>query len=349
MSRRYNGSPELSLQERLAAEQFARASIAKLYEAGAQERAERWERGARAERAAPNLDYRTHLSDSRVSKRASFVEDLHGPRKVSEISDDEPRWKVTSLDFGHGLVEARCVYLDGPAPRTNGKRNADGVRKEESCIRSFRRASSSLRRRLYALRPEYLLTFTKRGKFPTIEDAQKAFRSFAKMMSAEFGEEWRYVAVPEMHATFGWHIHVAVHNRFDVSRMRLFWHRALGAARIRVPLMGEESPGNVEARKRKHWQTPDRLAFYLSKYLSKSIVERGIFKKAFWASPGLSPLRVVSFNVPVCAYGVPLYEVRCLLEDSFGLEFECYEWKDSHLQGFTLKSKVAVHGTGNQN
>lgn len=248
-------------------------------------------------------------------------------------------WKVTCLDFGDGLIEARAVYIEHQvASRKVSER--DGERKEDTVRRSSDRAKANMRRRMWALKPDRLLTLTKRGKFQSLDDAWDTWGKFSSMCSREWGDSWKFVVVPELHAAFGWHLHVALRGFFDVTKLRLFWHRALGEKRIREPVAGEASPGNVDISRA--WENPDvmRLSAYLSKYLEKSLSARDINKRAFAASKGLVPQRVIRGTYPACGFGTaPSFLIRSELEKFFGVELDVYEWRESFRIGFTLKSK----------
>lgn len=254
-------------------------------------------------------------------------------------------WKVTCLDFGDGLVEARAIYIDQPfAKRVKSESDEELipelVRKQDSVRRSSRRAAANMRRRMWALKPDRLLTLTKRGKFPTLQEAWEAWEKFCSMCSREWGAAWKFVVVPEQHAVFGWHLHVAVRGFVDIRRLLVFWHRALGAKRVKSPVMGSDSPGSVDISRAWENNDPMKLAAYLAKYLEKSLAARELNQRAFASSKGLVPERVIRGSFPACGSGTtPSFLIRRELEDFFGVEFEIYEWRDSFRVGFTLKPK----------
>jgi hypothetical protein len=134
--------------------------------------------------------------------------------------------------------------------------------------RSVARARKNMRHKLLLMRADRIFTFTKRGGFERAE-LWGVWERFLRQVRRSW-PEFQAVAVPELHTGGGensgrYHLHVALNQFYNVSVMRLYWHRALGAAGI---LRGGESPGNVQAS-RHHASSVVRLARYLAKYLSK--------------------------------------------------------------------------------
>jgi len=134
-----------------------------------------------------------------------------------------------------------------------------------------------------------LWTFTKRGKFSSSQEVWAAWRLFSQQMRRRYGDRWKYVAVPELHADGEtWHLHVAFSSFYWVGTLRRFWYRALGGSGVEV---GDETPGSVNAKRigRGH-SNARRCSSYLAKYVGKGFERSGANKRVFAASACLGPV-----------------------------------------------------------
>ncbi len=271
--------------------------------------------GAKRRAASANLDTSTHLRNTGHA--------------------------TTIIDFGDGVLEARSVFIEGrkrlrsPRDKTMQKRELSAEQLAEKAAWSRARARRQLRFRCLCLKADHMITLTKRGKFETPDDAYAAFRRFNDIIRKFPSMEMQYVAVPEQHADGMWHIHVAVAGRYDVTRLRTFWYRALGGVGNE---RGEDSPGSINIRyffqKRK---AAYAVASYMSKYMAKSIEAIGPGKRAFWASPGLKPVSVEKVFEPVgdCLIIRLLERLRAYAPRA---RFGIFEWRYIGLSGVIVRS-----------
>lgn len=315
-------------------------------------------RGAHAERIQAAQDARTAAfvaaSMSERGRVASGASDRPAlPNLESSSRDDLPYYSVRVLDFGEGMVEARAVFVDGRR-RGRKKKGSDGGgqnvdqtivdreriewRSKERMLWNRRRAARSLRYRCLALKPQYFWTFTKRGKFESVDEVRAAWGRFAKVLRARLKLEFRYVAVPELHGDGStWHLHVAFDRHYDVVTMRALWQRALGG---KGNERGDASLGNVHAR----YFTNRRkgalaAASYMAKYLAKGFAASGGGRKSYWCSEGLVPESVKHYVEPVgdCV----LMRVRDIVMPMIPRQsmVRVWEWEYVGLHGFVISTQ----------
>jgi hypothetical protein len=120
-------------------------------------------------------------------------------------------------------------------------------------------------------------------------------------MQLRFGEQWRYVCVPELHSDgVTYHMHVALRGFFLVESVRALWFRALGG---RGNERGENTPGNVDI---KFFRTQSRrargsrirsIAGYVAKYVGKGFAACNRGRRLFSSSRGLDPDRIERWRV----------------------------------------------------
>lgn len=277
---------------------------------------------------------------------AAVLPNLESSPRLSRV----PCYSVTVMDFGDGIVEARAVFCD-PRPRLRSAKLEsvevvgdalpvtvviDEQREKEKQDWRRRRAARSLRYRCLALKADHMITFTKRGKFQSLEDLRDAWRRFFKLVRKFPNLDFRYVAVPELHGDGEtWHLHVAVRGRYDVVFLRRLWYRALGG---RGDERGEETPGSINARyfqnRRKAATT---VASYMSKYMGKSFVGTGGGRKSYWCSQGLVPV-VTRFQEP---YGdCSMMNIRDVVAPMAPKNtlWRLFEWEYVGLHGFIFKT-----------
>lgn len=278
-----------------------------------------------------------------------------GTLNDSQVPCSGPGWSVTLLDFGGGVVEATAVFSERrrrlKTPKELGRGEArlkEGgalaeiveVLDRERRMRSVRRAKQSMKRRVYALCPDRMLTLTKRGKFADIDAAWAAWSRFERICSRFFGERWKYVVVPEQHSDGTYHLHVALKGFFDVGMLRRFWYRALGGTGRET---GEQTPGSVNiAPVRVGGRTRLRIASYLRKYMGKDLAACAAGRRSFAASRGLVPVRIARWREPIHlgrdAVSVVTRRIRALVGN---VTLEWFEWCEAGLEGFTVKTAGA--------
>lgn len=166
--------------------------------------------------------------------------------------------------------------------------------KETNHHRSVRRSSQRVRHLIKQAEADRLFTLTTRSSIEDRSEFKALFNKFLRLVKKGWGgkpgiEGWRYVAVPEKQERGAYHVHCAVKGHQNVNYLRAAWHKALGFKTVQK---GEDSPGNVDVttpRKAK-WGTEfsrwkvNKLAAYLTKYLSETFSEVDTEKRRFWQS-----------------------------------------------------------------
>jgi hypothetical protein len=175
-----------------------------------------------------------------------------------------------------------------------------------------------------------MLTFTKRGKFDSLDELWRSWREFNRLAEKRFGAQWgTYVAVPETHADGSWHLHVAVKGFFWAPTLNFLWNRALGG---RGNERGSATLGNVDCKDRRS-ASARSTAGYMAKYVGKGFADVAGCRRLFAASKGVRALKEFTAHFPywmthaervsaVQDYlrrvsGVPDWEVHCFGEGEF--------------------------------
>lgn len=243
-----------------------------------------------------------------------------------------PSYAIAIREFRNAGSQLTAVYLDEErycrGARARKPRDLSRPRRQEH----VHRARAQLKRRLRSVVADHLLTLTRRGKFPTVDDAWAAFKRFSRLMERQYGERWRYVVVPELHADeTGWHMHVGVNGFFWAGLVRRIWFRALGA---RGDEAGEATPGNVDLQHIRGARSWARVGRYLGKYLGKGFVTLPGNKRAYACSAGLDVgvRRFRCVGTVDGSYGL----ARALRQELFGGRGVIREWSFGGVDGFTI-------------
>jgi len=250
---------------------------------------------SRAERAtAPSLEEATHASAVlRYMDRDLGLREGRAPCALM--------WSVKLVEYPDGF-RVSCYRRPGEgavsrygapdadsslSPSTACSTRADGARSESS----LRRSRALVLHRMRCLAPHSLWTFTRRGKFASLDELWRAWSLFRWSARRRLGDQWQFVAVPELHADGQtWHLHVAFNRWCDVVTLRRLWYRALGGSGDE---RGSETPGNVDVKSfGRGSASPKRLARYLSKYVGKGFERSSANRRIFASSIGLHPARV---------------------------------------------------------
>lgn len=261
------------------------------------------------------------------------------PNLDSPSLDQKPAWRITLREFSNDVREARGVFVDRFKARGTSRESVERIvcAEEREEQREWRkaRARREMKWRCLCLQADHFMTLTKRGKFETIDDAWSAWGLFLSQMRYQHGEFFQFVTVPEQHADGRWHLHVALRGRWDVNELRRYWYRALGGFGDEK---GADSPGSINLRQFKAARGSVVIAKYMSKYMGKAFGARGPKRRAYSSSKGLSP-KVEKWSHPVEANTVPIYAVLEVLQMRFGGEYEVYEWQESGMSGFIIKTR----------
>lgn len=224
-----------------------------------------------------------------------FAEEEQYRLKLQRFSKAPPEVTIQKIDFGRDVQAYTRAYHAGQShvPSGGGGRRGSASSGPESVIRSQRRAKIAVRLRVTELAPNALFTFTTR-KIYTLDELIAVWGRFcvlARMLVPDF----EYVCVPEPHPRnpIHLHLHAAVRGRFTRSTLRRLWHMALEAhegRRVTCILRGPEAPGNVDIREIRGREVVRRIrkiAKYISKYITKDLIER-FNRRRYWPSKGIN-------------------------------------------------------------
>lgn len=183
--------------------------------------------------------------------------------------------------YGAPDADSSLSPSSAPSPAAGGSRSESSIRRSRALVMH----------RMRCLSPRSLWTFTRRGKFGSLDELWRAWTLFRKSFRRRVGDEWRFVAVPELHSDGEtWHLHVAFDRWCDVVTLRRLWYRALGGSGSE---RGCDTPGNVDVKSfGRGSSSPKRLARYVSKYVGKGFERSSANRRIFAASVGLHPVRV---------------------------------------------------------
>jgi hypothetical protein len=239
---------------------------------------------------------------------------------------------VTVTRYPDGL--SACVWQSqdpvfNRKDRQPGKRKEDSERWESAKVR----AKARVRHLARCLGIDHLWTFTKRGKFESLDCLWSAWKEFNRLMDKRYGDKWYYVAVPELHSDGEtWHLHVGLHGFWDVKLLRSYWHRALG---VKWLARGADSPGNVDA-KRFRGKSVRSIAGYITKYIGKGFDRVSVGRRLFSSTVGIRPLERRELHFPVELGDNELYEQMCLyLHSLCGIR-----WWDARVYGDGVRACV---------
>lgn len=158
--------------------------------------------------------------------------------------------------------------------------------------RAVRRAKQNIRWLCKVMQADRLFTLTYRENQTDREQARADFTKFLRLVRSGWRgvvgvPDWQYVAVLEKQERGAYHIHCAVKGWQRINFLRKAWYKALGFTGEET---GENTPGavNVTNPDKKRWGHTGRqwkvnkLAGYLTKYLSKTFDSSCSEKKRYW-------------------------------------------------------------------
>jgi len=195
--------------------------------------------------------------------------------------------------FKHGGYEATVRLLDldkiggaMEAKKRFGKREAPETLDTENIAKAGARAKRKVRHLVKNMAASHLCTLTRRetagGECWTADDWAKAWDRLRRGLERVIGD-FPYVAILEKHKKGNYHLHVAWCGKINLNLMRPLWWS----------ICGGRGQGNVDAqyiKVRAGLERSDRVAKYISKYVTKSYFDNPRFnKKRYWASRQTMP------------------------------------------------------------
>lgn len=170
-------------------------------------------------------------------------------------------------DYGSGMIEwgYRFQYGSGGGDPDLQPRDPPVRDPEASAISNAQRARVGIRRAIMERKCDYMVTLTYRENMVDRGRAVDDLRLWIDGVRAALGS-FVWVAVPERQERGAWHWHIAVKGWQNLPVLRGVWKRVVGegAVNIRAP-RGSGRP---------RWGRL-RLAYYLMKYISKSVDNDG--------------------------------------------------------------------------
>jgi len=167
------------------------------------------------------------------------------------------------------------------AKRRFGKREAPEELDSGNIAKAGARAKRRVRYLVKNMAASHLCTLTRRETEQTgywsPEEWAKGWDRLRRQLEKVIGE-FPYVAILERHQKGNYHLHVAWRGKVNLNLMRPLWWS----------ICGGRGQGNVDAqyiKVRTGLERSDRVAKYISKYVTKSYFDNPRFnKKRYWAS-----------------------------------------------------------------
>lgn len=228
--------------------------------------------------------------------------------------------RVTVHDFGDKNIEVSVMpyetwsepHEEDSKPRTE-RGKGDRVKSAEVAAQ---RAKRKVRHKCKLLKAKYMLTLTTREIITDIDIMQRYFQEFVRRI--RLVGNFEYIATHELQKRGALHLHVAVANRQDYKLLWSVWHRVVGEGQGRVHVTSGSKKASV-----------NKIAAYISKYITKSFETGELNKRRYWTSKGIGePVKEVHLLrknwefVEVLQYIVELCNER-------GISFKFdYSWCD---------------------
>ena len=260
------------------------------------------------------------LFNAATPRHSVFLEEIQFRAKYQRFGKAPPELTVQKISFERDVDRYRRAAENGNQSCFTGRRvrNPDLLQDLESIERSQRRAKTKVRLLVTELAPNSFITFTTRKIYQLDQFARiwEFFCSRAKVVDPQFN----YVAVPEPHPSNPDHYHLHVAARLSIPRatLRRLWHIALEAfegRRVTATLRGSDAPGNIDEQPIKGRDTLKRIrkiARYISKYITKELIER-FNRKRYWSSKGINLAGAQVFWLTATDQGAAIREACVLL------------------------------------
>lgn len=245
----------------------------------------------------PGLGGRRVLSDGTwTTALMPSGKDYQG--KIWRFPDGTMEISVTRVEAMQRMAQSRYWLLGQPIrtrpvleeEMTLEELEAEALaKKQENLNRAARRAAQKVRHLIKMIGADHMLTLSYRANMEDVEQLKKDWKAFVRLMHARY-PKWKFVAIRERQERGALHLHVAVSGKQDIKYIRRCWYMALGSS---PSVTGEDTPGQIDVRAPwKRWGgtggyvwAPDKLAAYLTKYLSKTFAEEAEMNaKRYWHS-----------------------------------------------------------------
>jgi len=173
---------------------------------------------------------------------------------------------------------ARAMDTSG---KIRGKREVPEEPNREAIEKASARAKRKVRYLVKNMGATHLLTLTKReasgSDYWSPDDWGKAWDKLRRSMTKVIGE-FPYVAILEQHEKGNYHLHVAWVGKINLNLIRPLWWGICGGR-------GEGNPDAKRITVPHGLERSDRIARYISKYVTKAFEQNSRFnKKRYWAS-----------------------------------------------------------------
>lgn len=162
-----------------------------------------------------------------------------------------------------------------PSVKTGKRVKEDALLSESDVFRSITRAKKQSRLRVKSMGCDRLLTLTRResSNFWTLDDWRAAWKKFLRLCR-EAGIELCYVAAPEKHKKGNFHLHAAIVGYVHGNTIRGIWRACCGKGNIDISYRSDLT--DFERRR--------RVAWYVTKYISKQEGITDFNQKRYWSS-----------------------------------------------------------------
>lgn len=232
---------------------------------------------------APEIPFDSPMRLGRIRNIPIYEQDFQWRLKIQPFSQGGFEAKATLVDRNK---LAAMIYSNQTCPPRRKNKDRDKTEAEGDRLKSAYRAARKVRLLCIEIRADRMLTLTSRGLLKEFDQVIQAWKRFMRLVERA-GTKFRYVAVPELHASGEhFHIHVALNGYLKADLMRRCWQIALGG---KGNERGQDTLGNVDIKSRRYGKVGPsdsvRIARYLSKYITKGYLEHHRFnRKRYWAS-----------------------------------------------------------------
>lgn len=237
--------------------------------------------------------------------------------------------------------------------RTNKDADIDeaeqAYKAQQNHNRAVRRAKQNIRWLCKVMQADRLFTLTYRENVVDREKVMADFKRFLRLVRSGWRgwagiPDWQYVAVLEMQDRGAYHVHCAVRGFQRIKFLRAAWYKALGGDGFET---GENTPGavNVTNPDKARWGHTGRewkvnkLAGYLTKYLSKTFDSTSSEKKRYWHAKDLRGPEVQRMWIGGFSMNEAIKSAWSTLELSVGLTTDCSMWVSTQNDVFWIAGR----------